>query len=69
MPTISEDTITELLEGGNAASAVVPDAVGGFVKLSYLWGKLRVDKCDKDGKIILTASRGGGGAIPLPPSP
>lgn len=61
MPTISEDEIAELIETGNGASVVLPDSGAGFLKLSYLWGKLRVDRCDEAGKILAPESRGGGG--------
>ena len=67
MPAINEQHVTQVLEGGNGASVVIPSAGEGFVKLSYLWGKLRVDKCDEDGKILLPARRGGGSDIPRLP--
>lgn len=69
MPIIEEQAIAEVMEGGNGASIVLPDSGAGFVKLSYLWGKLRVDKCDEVGNIIAPERRGGGGDIALPSVP
>lgn len=66
MPTISEEAIAEVIEAGNGASVVLPSDGGKFVKLSYLWGKLRIDTCDKDGKILLPARRVGGSDIAAP---
>ena len=68
MPDITEETISRLLEAGNGASEVVASAGGGFRKVSYLWGKLRVDICDEAGKILLPARRVGGGDIPTTPA-
>lgn len=67
MPTISEQDVMGILERGNGASVVVPSSGGGFVKLSYLWGKLRVDRCDVDGKIT-PPDRGVGGSDIEPPT-
>lgn len=61
MPTISEADVNKVLTAGNGGNAVIPASGGGFVKLSYLWGKLRVDRCDEAGKILAPERRGGGG--------
>lgn len=69
MPTISEQDIAGLLAKGNGATAVIPASGGGFVKLSFLWGKLRVDRCDESGKIVEPERRGGGGDTTAPTAP
>lgn len=68
MQSLSEDVVAELLEEGNGASRVIPSDGGGFVKVSYLWGKLRIDRTDEDGKILLPARRVVGGDIPTTPT-
>ena len=69
MPTISEENVAEVIAGGNGASSVIPASGGGHVKLTYLWGKLRVDRCDAGGKILPPERRVGGGDIPPPEVP
>lgn len=68
MPTISEEHVKTLLEKGNGSSVLIPSDGGGWLKLSYLWGKLRVDTCDEDGKILLPARRVEGSDSPFTPT-
>ena len=52
MRRISSDEVKSVLDKGNGGVVLLPDSGGRFVKLSYLWGKLRVDRCDESGNIL-----------------
>ncbi len=64
MRTISEAAVLEVLEEGNGAKRIIPVSGGEFVKLSILWGILRVDRCDELGNILAPDKRGRGGDAP-----
>lgn len=69
MQAVNEQDIADLLKAGNGASVVIPDSGGRFSKLSYLWGKLRVDRCDELGNILAPERRGEDGLIPADTAP
>lgn len=60
-----EEAVRSVMENGNGSSVLLPLAGGGALKVSYLWGKLGVAFCDRDGKIHLPAPRVGGSRISL----
>lgn len=68
MPKISEEDVAGVLAKGNGASTLIPQSGGRFLKLSYLWGKLRIDRCDEKGKLLPPDRRGKGGDTPATPS-
>lgn len=61
-----ELAITEVMEEGNGAKRFIPSVGGQWIKVSYLWGKLRLDFVLSDGKITLPARGVGGRAIATP---
>lgn len=67
MQEVSESVITELLEEGNGSVRFQPLSGGEYFRVSYLWGKLRIDRVRQDGKIPAPAlGVGGGGITPSP---
>lgn len=63
MRQVQESDIRNVMESGNGAIMFLPASDGEVIKLSYLWGKLRVDILREDSKIPLSARRGRGGDI------
>ncbi len=63
---ISKQVIEELLAEGNGASVYVPQPGGKEWKVSYLWGKFRVDVAPRPAKIPVPETGGGGGEIAPP---
>lgn len=56
-----EVAIREVMATGNGAAVIVPSVGGESLRVSYLWGKLRIDKLFRGATIPLPA-RGVGGS-------
>lgn len=62
-----ELAVIAVMGEGNGARRYIPSTGGQWIRVSYLWGKLRLDFVDSVGKIVSPERRGGGRAI-APPS-
>lgn len=59
-----ERAIAEVKAGGNGSSVIIPLAGGESWRVSYLWGKIRIDKLFMGATIPLPARGVGGSDIP-----